>query len=248
MGPELVYALLLTPGSSWDTSQWMVFVALMGSVAVLSTARPFLTLVVLFSGPAASLLTADGGTAEAFFGLGLLGLLVIGEHHLRATEWAELFQSAFELQGLLGIAVVWVWFVVGATPEGMRFDLGPPVTALALAVPLLVGIAVHALVYRARARVWRLVRDVGMAGVGTAIETLLVGSIAGLLLLAPYVALGAAIVFVVPLLVAAATVRAVSRAVDRRHRAPCPACGALVRLEASRCPECHAVIEVRRVL
>jgi len=246
-GPELVYALIVTPGGAFTASQGLAFVALVLCIGILATARPLLTLVILFGIPASSLAGSWGelGTGSV---LGLAALLVLGEHQLRSTDWAELFVSAFELQGVLGIAVAWAWFVVGSTPRGVVLDLGPPTVALALCAPLLLAAGVHAVVFRARARVWKLVRDLGLAYLATIGETVMVGILAAVLLLAPYVALGVATAGVLPLLLAAVVIQALGRLADAHRRRPCPACQRPVRIEASRCPHCRAAIPVARAL
>ncbi len=243
MGSELVQGLLLAPGATFSVGQGVAFLALVLVVGILATARPLLTLVVLFGGPTWGLLVGEDGLSS-LAGLIVVGGLVWGEHHLRATEWSEVFPAAFELQGVVGIGVAWAWLVVGAATDGATVDLGSPPRAMGLVGALLAALALHAVVYRARARVWRLVRDVGFAGVATLLETAIIALVAGILLFAPFVALGIVALGVMPLLVAAGAIRGVQRVVDGWRRAPCPACGRPVRVEASRCPHCRQRIPV----
>ncbi|MEN0063396.1 MAG: zinc ribbon domain-containing protein [Myxococcota bacterium] len=246
-GPELVYSLIVMPGGAWSSSQGLVFAALMVSIGILATSRPLLTLFVLFGGPAWSLLSlGDAFGGRTFLVVVVaLGLLLL-EHQLRATEWPEVFSWAFELQGVLAIGVAWGWFVVGSTPQGVVLDLGP--VAPALLLPLFAAILVHTLLFRARARVWRLLRDIGMLGIATLAETLLVGTVAVVLLFAPFLALGAAGIGAMPVVLVAVGVHGVVRLIDRQFRYPCPSCGGPARVEASRCPHCGAPIGVRRPL
>ncbi|MEM6926068.1 MAG: hypothetical protein AAF602_04000 [Myxococcota bacterium] len=245
-GLELVQGLLQASGGAFTLTQGLAFFALILSIGILATSRPLLTLVVLFGGPTL-VMTATPGLSNLAW-LVLIGGLVWGEHHLRSTEWAELFQGAFELQGVLGIVVAWTALVFGTKGDGAAFDLGAAPTALALVAGLFVAVLLHAVVYRARARVWRLIRDVSMATVTNLVETAMVGTLALVLLYAPFLALAVAAAAVVPLLVAAGVIQAGTRMVDARRRAPCPSCGRSVRIEASRCPYCKSTIPVVHAL
>ncbi len=77
------------------------------------------------------------------------------------------------------------------------------------------------------------------------------GGVAGLLtiiVLLPFVAVALAALMIIGSTLAAFALNAAQRAHERRHRRPCPACQAAIRVEASLCPACGAEVTPQTLL
>lgn len=160
--------------------------------------------------------------------LGALGALALFE------AWAE---RDDDLRSLAALALAGVQAASGGAAALAVADQLPPWAAGALGVAVALGVSwarshLHRLLGAVRSEVadprrW-LARLEGGGALGVAVAALLAPVLAvGLVLLAALVGLAVA---------------RLARAVEAAWRRPCPACGAAIRVEASRCPRCRAEV------
>jgi hypothetical protein len=161
--------------------------------------------------------------------LGALGALALFE------AWAE---RDDDLRSLAALALTGVQAASGGVAGLALGDRLPPWAAGALGVGVALGVSwarghLHRLLGAVRSEVadprrW-LSRLEGGGALGVAVAALLAPVLAvGLVLLAALVGLAVA---------------RLARAVEAAWRRPCPACGAAIRVEASRCPRCRTAVE-----
>lgn len=233
--------------------------ATMVTTALTATGRPGTTVFVLLAVPTALL---ESGLWEAhhwFFPpthmgvLLLFGLWALIENVFRGEFYGELMQ-ALPLDQLAALLFIWLMFVgkvalgtasdVPDVADEMRkvIPVGPGLVLLGITVPLNLGFG------WARNRVVEVLRDLGFGGTAAVVEFVgVVGGVVGVMFL-PALALGAAVFAAVPIVTVAVTVRVGAQVVDRQRRRPCPYCQHPARQEASRCPRCHAPLQIVRAL
>lgn len=242
-----------------DMRELMQIVATMLTAAITSTARPFLTLFMLFTVPTLLIETGVWATTDWVFGdvhrgvLGGLGVLAVIEHFWRGTElYADLVEQLpwDRLPVLIGIWLMFMGsFANAAELPAERSEPGGSSLGIGMGSALLgVSLTLHWGVAWARRRMLELLRDLGMMQLYNWLEPL---GVIGLLLMVmalPVVALGLALTASGVLAFFAASIKVIERRVDRSHRRACPSCGHAARAEASRCPSCGASIAVTRNL
>jgi hypothetical protein len=99
-----------------------------------------------------------------------------------------------------------------------------------------------------RERVKAIVHALGLSWYVAIVET---GGVLGAIALVPLlppVTFAIVVVLAVASGAVALSARVIGAVADRRARRPCPACGHRIRLEASRCPACHAEVAPARWL
>lgn len=234
----------------------------------LSAFRPFFVIFFLFATP---LFLAWWGSADdaeriAAAGVGpgvvaILGLCALAEHFLTTEDYTEEIEEfmteqtgvAFDLSKAIAMGfILWYHFVV---TDGTQFSasLGYTVAAGSPMGPVMMGAfgvggAFHVAVSWARRQLMTVARDLGFGGLVGWIESLSVGGVLLLVVLAPLVALALCVMLVVSVLGVLGAVRAVERSIDKARRRACPTCGHMTRMEASLCPNCGATLEVVRPL
>ena len=101
---------------------------------------------------------------------------------------------------------------------------------------------------RLRAEALEFLDQVDLSGLWARVET---GGIAGVLVLLPFLPvlmLGMILAATVALWMVGGAIRAMDEVRDRRRRTACPACGARVRMEATRCTACRGALSPTRLL
>lgn len=245
----------------WGEAGILAAAATFVTAAITSTGRPGATVFLLLAIPTALLHTGVWEAQDWFFPpthvglLVVLGLWAVVEHFLRGEVYGEIIE-ALPLDRLGALLLLWLMFVgqvaVGAHPEGVAPDVasemkqaipwGTGLVLLAVTLPLQLAIG------WARNRVFEVVRDMGFGGSLSILEFFGVAGIVVTVVLLPTVAMGAAILVVVPLVIGATVSRLVDLHLDQKRRRPCPACGIAAREEAHRCPGCRAVLPIVRPL
>lgn len=170
-------------------------------------------------------------------GIAVLATLVVLEELVEGDEdLQELLElGGYVLRAAAGAFVAWT--LVAGADAGVSEAAAPAAGAV-------MGVGTHHL----RARVHESVRGFGDGAVSprTWLLWLERGGLLGVfvaMILAPVVALA----FVVVAGVAAGVALVVRRRMERTlFRRACPACGHMVRVEASRCPSCTGVLAVQR--
>ena len=250
MEPELL--------DSPDVRELTQIVATMLTAAITSTARPFLTLFMLFAVPTMLIETGVWAASDWVFGdihrgvLGGLGILAVIEHFWRGTElYADLVEQ-LPWDRLPVLVAVWLMFMGGfanaaAPPEpsdrpGVGLGMGMGSILLGVSLTLHWGVA------WARRRMLELLRDLGMMQLYNWLEPLGVIGLLLMVLALPIVALGLALTASGVLAFVAAAIKVIERRIDRGRRRDCPSCGHSARAEASRCPSCGASLQVTRNL
>ena len=227
-------------------------VATMLTVAITTTGRPFLTLFVLFTLPTFLIETTIWDPNDWYFGsvhrgvLGGLGILAFIEHFWRGSEVYQEMVEQLPWDRLPVLVTIWLMFVGGFAnaSDGTAAPLGLGAGSILLGGALVV----HWGVAWARRRVLTLLRDLGLGGIYNWVEPMGVVGLIVMVILLPFLALGAAILAAGGVASMAAGAKVIERRIDQQHRRPCPHCGHQVRDEASRCPKCGGTVTVTRNL
>lgn len=234
--------------------------AMMLAVAITSTGRPFLTLLVLIGVPTILVDTHWWSPDDWVLPIAqlwvvvALGVLAVVEHLARSRAlYAEAIE-ALPWDRLMVNIIVWLLYVWGVTrtlegatpppsPTDLAREVGPQAAAL-----LAGSLSVHTAAAWARQRALGLFRSVGLGGIAHWVESF---GVLGVMLVAvslPVAALALAGFGLLPVLGVVVAARLIEGQIDRNRRRPCPHCNFQVRGEASLCPECWTELPITRPL
>ena len=253
------------------------FLAQTFNAAIVSSARPGLTFVVI-QWSIGLLVRMDQLTlAPALEWLISLPALLIAGLLAGLETWTRHDADAAELLrelkidhllGSFGVFSCALLFASLGLPEAeatamIAQGVSPDGGSLALAVSMAAGgeqpaavkagavagaVGIHAAMTWARSQLMAFLAEFELETIWARLETGGAAAVLLALLLAPYLA-AAFLLLASGLLVSAAlTIKAAQMAADRACRTPCPQCGHSVRPEARRCPECRQGITPTRLL
>lgn len=237
-----------------DMRELAQIVATMLTAAITSTARPFLTLFMLFAVPTFLIEMGWWEASDWVFGqthrgvLGGLAILSVVEHFWRGTEmYAELVEQ-LPWDRLPVLVMIWLMFMGGFAQAA---EVTTPAAPLGIGVgSVLLGgaLGLHGLVAWARRRMLEILRDIGFADTYHWLESLGVVGLLLMVLALPFVALGLALSASGVIAFFATMAKMVERRIDQSRRRACSSCGHQARAEATLCPSCGASLAVTRPL
>jgi hypothetical protein len=245
--------------------------AMMLAVAITSTGRPFLTLLLLVGVPTLLIDTNWWAPSDWYLPKAQLwmvaGLLVLAvmEHVARSRA---LYAEAIERlpwDRLMVNVIVWLLYVWGVTHTMEGAPLAAPAApdlgeiskvdyvelakTLAPQSLLLVGsLSINTGAAFARRSALDLLRSFGMGGIAHWLESFGVIGVVLVAVFLPVAALLLAALALAPVIFVVAAAKMVERRIDQDRRRPCPSCGHSVRVEASLCPDCWTEIPIARPL